>query len=196
MNTLSQILSSRTRAEIFRLLFGATEDELHVREIQRRSGLNDRTVRQELSKLTRLDLVKGRKDSNRVYYKANKVNPLYSEIHNLVLKTVGLVDILRAALKEGQIQMAFIFGSFAEGKETADSDVDLFVIGDLGLRRISTLLSGTSEKIGREINPHVMNINEFRKRINADDHFISGVMKSRKLFIVGEENDIKPMFTS
>jgi len=196
MNTLSQILSSRTRAEIFRLLFGATEDELHVREIQRRSGLNDRTVRQELSKLARLDLVKGRKDSNRVYYKANKVNPLYSEIHNLVLKTVGLVDILRAALKEGQIQMAFIFGSFAEGKETADSDVDLFVIGDLGLRRISTLLSGTSEKIGREINPHVMNINEFRKRINADDHFISGVMKSRKLFIVGEENDIKPMFTS
>jgi len=193
MNTLSQILSSRTRAEIFRLLFGATEDELHVREIQRRSGLNDRTVRQELSKLARLDLVKGRKDSNRVYYKANKVNPLYSEIHNLVLKTVGLVDILRAALKEGQIQMAFIFGSFAEGKETADSDVDLFVIGDLGLRRVSSLLSGTWEKIGREINPHVMNINDFQKRIKADDHFISGVMESRKLFIVGEENDIKAM---
>ena len=55
MNALSEILSSRTRAEIFRLLFGAIEDELHVRELQRRSGLNDRTIRQELSKLVRLD---------------------------------------------------------------------------------------------------------------------------------------------
>ena len=193
MNALSEILSSRTRAEIFRLLFGVIEEELHVRELQRRSGLNDRTIRQELSKLVRLDLVKGRKDSNRVYYKANKANPLYPEIHKLVLKTLGLADILRAALKDDRIQMAFIFGSIAEGKETADSDVDLLVIGDLGLRRISNLLAGTSEKIGREINPHVMNINEFRKRVEADDHFISGVMEARKLFIVGEENDLKAM---
>ena len=90
MNTLSEILSSRTRAEVFRLLFGAVEEELHVREIQRRSGLNDSTIRQELSKLVRLDLIKRRKDSNRVYYKANKLNPLYPELHNLVLKTLAL----------------------------------------------------------------------------------------------------------
>ena len=186
-------MSSRTRAEIFRLLFGAIEEELHVREIQRRSGLNDRTIRQELSKLVRLDLVRGRKDSNRVYYKANKANPLYPDIHNLVLKTLGLVDILKAGLKDDRIQIAFIFGSIAEGKETAESDVDLFVIGNLGLRRISDLLEGTSEKIGKEINPHVMNIKAFRKRVEADDHFISSVMESRKLFVVGEENDLKAM---
>ena len=193
MNALSEILSSRTRAEIFRLLFGAIEEELHVREIQRRSRLNDRTIRQELSKLVRLDLVKGRKDSNRVYYKANKAHPLYTEIHNLVLKTNGLVDVLSTVLNDDQIQMAFIFGSIAEGKETADSDVDLLVIGDLGLRRISNLLVGISEKIGREINPHVMNVNEFQKRIEADDHFISSIMEAGKLFIVGEENDLKAM---
>ena len=193
MNALSEILSSRTRAEIFRLLFGAIEEELYVREIQRRSGLNDRTIRQELSKLVRLDLVKGRKDSNRVYYKANKANPLYPEIRKLVLKTIGLADILRAALKDARIQTAFIFGSISEGKETADSDVDLLIIGDLGLRTISDLLSGTSEKIGREVNPHVMNINEFRNRVEADDHFISSMMGSRKIFIVGEENDLKTM---
>ena len=70
MDTLSQILSSRTRAEIFRLLFGTREEELHIREIQRRSQLNDRTIRQELAKLLKLDLVIDRKDSNRVYYRA------------------------------------------------------------------------------------------------------------------------------
>ena len=193
MNNLSEILSSRTRAEIFRLLFGIADEELHVRELQRRSGLNDSTIRQELRKLVRLELVKGRKDSNRVYYTANRSNPLYPELRSLVLKTIGLVDILRAVLQDDRIQMAFVFGSIAEGKETVDSDVDLFIIGNLGLRTVSKLLSGPSRKIGREINPHVMNAKEFRNRIETGEHFISSVIESQKLFIIGSENDLETM---
>ena len=193
MNTLSQILSSRTRAEIFKLLYGPAEEELHIREIERRTGLNDRTIRQELLKLLKLDLVIDRKDSNRVYYRANKSNPLYPDIRNLVLKTAGMVDLFRRALKDKPVQMAFIFGSISEGKETADSDVDLFIIGQLGMRAVSTLLSDISERIFREINPHVMNSDEFRKRIKEKDHFISSVMKAKKLFIIGTADDLKTM---
>jgi DNA-binding transcriptional ArsR family regulator len=193
MNRLSEILSSRTRAEIFKLLFGTTEEELHLREIQRRSGLNDSTIRQELTKLLKLDLVTGRKDSNRIYYKANKSNPLYPAIRGLVLKSIGMVDALRVALEDRRIQIAFIFGSISQGKETADSDVDLFIIGQLGMRTISTLLSGVAEKIGREINSHVMTLDEFRKRRSAKEHFLTSVINSSKLFVVGTEDDLKAM---
>jgi len=193
MNALSEILSSRTRAEIFKLLFGTIEEELHVREIQRRSGLNDSTIRQELRKLVRLDLVIRRKDSNRVYYRAKKTNPLYPELRNLVFKTVGLTDILRDALQDDRIQVVFVFGSMAGFGGTAESDVDLFVIGDVGLRNISALLAGVAEKIGREVNPHVMSQDEFQKRLESNEHFISSVMKSSKLFIIGNENDIETM---
>lgn len=193
MDTLSQILSSRTRAKIFQLLFGTREEELHVREIQRRSQLNDRTIRQELTKLLKLDLVIDRKDSNRVYYRANKSNPLYSDIHNLVLKSIGLTDVLRDALKDKGIKIAFVFGSISEGKETSESDVDLFVIGSLGMRSISPLLSGTADKIGREINTHVMSEDEIQKRYRSKDHFIDSVIKSKKIFIIGTEDDLKAM---
>ncbi|MBW1851681.1 MAG: toxin-antitoxin system toxin subunit [Deltaproteobacteria bacterium] len=193
MNTLSEILSSRTRAEIFRLLFGTVEEDLHVREIQRRSGLNDSTIRQELRKLVRLNLVIGRKDSNRVYYRAKKSSPLYPELRNLVLKTVGLADVLRDALQDDRIQVVFVFGSMAGFRETADSDLDLFVIGDVGLRRISELLAGVTEKIGREINPHVMSRDEFQKRLKSGEHFISSIMKTSKLFIIGNEHDLETM---
>lgn len=193
MNTLSQILSSRTRAEIFKLLFGTKEEELHIREIQRRSGLNDRTIRQELGKLLKLDLVMDRKDSNRVYYRANKSNPLYPDIKNLVLKSIGLVDVLKDALKDKRIQIAFVFGSISEGKETSGSDVDLFVIGTLGMRDVSALLSGAAHKIGRDINSHVMSGNEFKKRLEAKEHFLNSVINSSKLFVVGAEDDLKPM---
>ena len=103
MNALSEILSSRTRAEIFRLLLGPVEGEYHIRELKRRSGLNDSTIRQELRKLTRLDLVTARKDSNRIYYRANKSNPLFVDLRNFVLKTVGIAHILKDALQDKRI---------------------------------------------------------------------------------------------
>lgn len=193
MDTLSQILSSRTRAEIFKLLFGTKEEELHIREIERRSLLSESTIRQELNKLLKLDLVIDRKDSNRVYYRANKKNPLYPDIHNLVLKSAGLRDVLLDALNDRGIKIAFVFGSISEGRETSESDVDLFVIGSLGMRNVSTLLSGTAGIIGREINTHVMSESEIRKRHNSKDHFINNVIKSKKLYIIGTEDDLKTM---
>lgn len=191
MNALAKILSSRTRAEIFRLLFTGAEKELHVREIQRRSGLNDSTIRQELRKLVWLDLIQGRKDSNRIYYRAKKEHPLYPEIRNLVLKTSGLLDILKVSLEDQRVWTAFIFGSIARGEEKAGSDVDLMVIGELGLRDLSELLSGVSEKIGRAINPHVLSRAEFRKRMFSKDHFVVSVLKSPKLLIVGSQDDLE-----
>lgn len=191
MNKLAEILSSRARAEIFRLLFRGTDEELHIREIQRRSGLNDSTIRQELQKLVRLDLIQGRRDGNRVYYRANRENSLYADIRNIVLKTVGLAEALKDALQDDRIRIAFVFGSIAKGEEKAGSDVDLMVIGDLGLRHLTQLLSGVSEKIGREINPHIFSEDEFQKRIESREHFISNVLKSPKIFIIGSDDDLK-----
>jgi predicted nucleotidyltransferase/DNA-binding HxlR family transcriptional regulator len=193
MNRLAELLSSRARAEIFRLLLSGSGEELHVREIERRSGLNDSTLRQELRKLVRLDLVQSRRDSNRVYYRAKTENPLYPEIRNLVLKTSGLADVLKSALVDKRIRVAFVFGSIARGEEKAGSDVDLMVIGQLGLRDLSRLLSGIEEKIGREVNPHVLRGEEFRKRVRAKEHFVSRVMESPKIFIVGSHHELEAM---
>ncbi|MGA2466408.1 MAG: nucleotidyltransferase domain-containing protein [Thermodesulfobacteriota bacterium] len=193
MNRLAELLSSRARAEIFRLLLSGTGEELHVREIERRSGLNESTIRQELRKLVRLDLVQSRRDSNRVYYRAKIENPLYPEIRNLVLKTSGLADVLRSALADKRIRVAFVFGSIAHGEEKAGSDVDLMVIGQLGLRDLSRLLSGIEEKIGREVNPHVFHEAEFRKRVRAKEHFVSSVMETPNIFIIGSHHELEAM---
>jgi predicted nucleotidyltransferase len=193
MNRLAELLSSRARAEIFRLLFSGAGEELHVREIERRSGLNDSTLRQELRKLVRLELVQSRRDSNRLYYRAKTESPLYPEIRNIVLKTSGLSDVLKSGLMDKRIRVAFVFGSIARGEEKAGSDVDLMVIGQLGLRDLSRLLSGIEEKIGREVNPHVLREEEFVKRIRVKDHFVSSVMESPKIFIIGSQRELEAM---
>ena len=193
MGTLSDILSSRVRAEIFRLLFGLNEQELHLREMERQAGLSLGTVRQDLQKLVKLDLVKTRRDGNRLYYRANTDHPLYPEIRKLVLKTSGLVEIFKKVLDYEGIRVAFIFGSLASNRERAASDVDLMVIGAVGLRSLSSWLAGASDQIGREINPHTMSVEEFRRRKQKEDHFLSHVLESPKLFIVGKEHDLESM---
>lgn len=193
MNILPKILSSRVRAEIFRILFGQRGIELHNREIERRSSLSESSVRRELRKLELLDLVESRKDSNRVYYRANEEHPLYREIHNLVLKTSGLVDVLTESLDDDRINIAFVFGSIADGSEKAGSDVDLMVIGSLGLRALCGMLSGVPGRVGREINPHVFTKEEFGTRVVSRDHFIESVLRSKKLFLRGGEDDLKAM---
>jgi predicted nucleotidyltransferase len=194
MNFLSEILSSKIRAEIFHLLFGITDDELHMREIERRSGYAIGTVQTELIKLLHLDLVIKRRDGNRLYYRANKDHPLYSDIQSLVIKTIGLTDIFKKAIEQHpEIQIAFVFGSIAGHREKAGSDVDLMVIGNLGLRNLTKMLSGLPEQIGREINPHVLSVEEFRKRKLNKDHFITQVIKAPKLLISGNKDEFKTM---
>lgn len=193
MNTLAELLSSRVRAEIFRLLFGLVDRELHVRELERQSGLADATVRQELKKLTRLGVVEVRRDGNRTYYRANSQHPLYEDIRNLVLKTNGLADVLREALGTAGVRLAFVFGSVASATEKAHSDVDLMVIGSISLRQLGKRLSGTAEKIGREVNPNVLASEEFARRVGVHDHFITSVLATPRLFVVGSEHELKTM---
>lgn len=196
MSLLADILSSKVRAEVFRLLFGSMDAELHVREIERRSGFAVGTIQTELKKLSELDLVQKRRDGNRLYYQANQSHPLFMDIRRMVLKTSGLADVFHAALApeaSKSIQVAFVFGSIAEDNEVAYSDVDLMVIGRLGLRKTVDMLSGVSERIGREINPYVITMEELAKRKANGDHFIIGVLKSPKIFIIGSDNDLRAM---
>lgn len=192
MSLLPKILSSRIRADIFRLLFGVNKNDLHMRDIERQSGFAIGTIQSELKTLVELDLVIKRRDGNRLYFRANTDHPLYPDIRNIVLKTSGLFDALKSYLSnEPAIQMAFVYGSIATGQEKAKSDLDLMVIGQIGLRNLTKLLSGAAENIGREINPHVLTQAELSNRRREKDHFISQVMASQKIFIVGSEHDLK-----
>jgi DNA-binding transcriptional ArsR family regulator len=195
MGILAELLSSKIRAEIFRNLFGIAPDTaLYMREIERRTGFAIGTVQTELKKLQRLDIISRERDGNRVYYRANTGHPLYPDIRSLVLKTNGLADVIVNALgSEKDIQIAFVFGSFAQQEEKAGSDVDLMIVGDIGLRKLTGLLMDVSGKIGREINPHVFSEKEFIKRKTRHDHFLIQVLDSPKIFIIGTENELAAM---
>jgi predicted nucleotidyltransferase len=193
MGVLEELLSSRVRAGLFRILFGANDRELHLRDLARRAGLHEASIRQELKKLRRLDLVVKRRDGNRVYFRANTAHPLYPEIHKLVLKTSGIVELIGDSMTGEDIEVAFVFGSIARGEETARSDVDLMIIGEIGLRKLAALLRGVVEEVGREVNPHVMTPREYQRRLKESDHFVTNVLSGPKIYVIGSENEFEAM---
>lgn len=193
MTDLAAIVASRVKAEIFRLLFGLRRPELHLREIVRQSGLSLGTVQQELKGLAGVGLLKSRRDGNRVYFSANPEHPAHRELCALVLKTNGLAGVLARALTSPEVQLAFAFGSIARGETQAESDVDLMVIGPIGLRGLTQLLSGVAEVVGREINPHILTPAEFRERKRNKDHFVTSVLAAPMLFVKGSEHELTAM---
>lgn len=193
MNTLAVLLSSKVKAEVLRLLFVTRDQQLHVREIARRATLSEATVRQELTRLAGLGIVAARRAGNRAYYRANPDHPLYPEIRNLVLKTSGLVDVLRARLDHPKIHFAFVFGSIAAGKEKATSDVDIMIVGTIGMRGLSGLLSGVQEFLARQVNPHLLSEAEFTQRRKDGDPFLDEVLRSPKFFVIGTEDELEAM---
>jgi len=194
MDILTQILSSKVRAAIFRNLFGVNAVELHMREIQRAAACTIGPIQVELKKLLALQLVTARRNSNRLYYQANQEHPLYPDIRSMVLKTSGLGDYLKELLSgRDDIETAFIFGSMASGEDTPASDIDLMVIGTIGLRALSTVLSDFRTRVGRELNPHVFTQAEFMKRRQDGEHFITNVISSPMILVKGTGDDITQM---
>lgn len=192
MNLLSEILSSQVRAEIFRLLFNERKPSIHMRDLERRSGLTIGTIQKEIAHLKKLDLVHSRRDGNRLYLSANQNHPLFKEICGLVAKTSGVGQSIRAALESlSDVQCAFIFGSYAKGQEKSHSDIDLIVIGEVGLRALSSKLKKVTEQIEREINPHVYSTKAWKNRLKKNDHFIRSVLDEKKLFLIGDEHVLK-----
>jgi predicted nucleotidyltransferase len=166
--------------------------EYHLRELVRLTGLAPRTVHQELEKLVRADLLVERRDGNRRYVRANERHPLFRPLREIVLKTEGLADVLRDALGSEGIEFAFVYGSIAVAEATAGSDVDLVIVGSLGLREAVRRLGPVHDVLAREINPVVWTRPEFDRRCAENDPFLSRVLAAPTIPIIGAvpvEND-------
>ena len=188
---LLTVIFPQARAETFRLLFADASRELHLRELVRQSGLTLGSIQAEVSKLLDAGLLLDRRDGNRRYVRANSAHPVFADLHNLVLKTAGLRDVLLEALAglEG-IRIALVFGSVAAGAEQAGSDIDLLVIGEVGLRVVSPRLRIATERLGREINPVVMSAEEF-SRERATKPLLVDLLAKPKLFILGDGRELE-----
>jgi predicted nucleotidyltransferase len=186
-----RILGSKTRRRLLAKTLLAPDEEFYLRELARATGLSPRTVQLELDRLVAADVLLERRSGNRRYLRANERHPFYRPLRELVVKSEGLVSVVREALGAHGVDLAFVFGSMAEGTAKAHSDIDLLIVGDVGLREVVARLARAQEQLGREINPVVWTRDEFERRRRSDDHFLGRVLRGSRLMVVGAEHDLE-----
>lgn len=130
----------------------------------------------------------------RQVYSADTAGPIFSELASILRKTSGLADVLIEALAPAadKLRVAFVFGSLAQGRESAGSDVDVMLVGDLGFRQAVMLLHPTQALLGREVNPTLYTAREFRKKAGTD-RFLIDVLAKPKIFLVGGADELEEL---
>ena len=189
---LEGIFASRTRAGLIAAFTMRPGERLYLREAARLIKADVRAVKVELDRLERLGFLKSKASGNRRYMEVNQAFPLYPEIKAMVIKTLGLGDSLRAAMTQlPGIHFAFVYGSVAKGQETAESDLDLFIVGRVSGPLLHKALSAAKAALSREINTSRFTLEEIQERLKKGDSFIKNVLTDRKIFIIGTEDEFR-----
>ena len=193
-SAIGDALFTKTQQRVLGLLFGQPEQSYYLNEIVRLAAIGKGTVKRELEKLCSAGLLTVTRQGNQNHYQANSKSPIFKELISLTLKTFGVADCIKAALVPvlAEIETAFIYGSIAKGTEHAQSDIDLLLVGDpagvLSYGSIMALLEPVEKQLGRSINPTIYSCEEFAKRIESNQSFVTRVMDQPKLWIKGGAN--------
>lgn len=186
---VADALFSKVQQRVLAVLFGNHSRSFYANELIALAGSGSGAVQRELTQLASAGLVTVTRIGNQKHYQANAAAPVFEELRGLVLKTSGLVDVLRSALAPlaGQVQLAFVFGSVAKATDTVTSDIDLLIVSDtLAYGELFAALEPATNRLQRTVNPTLYSRSEIDSRLRAGNPFLKRVLAQSKLWVIGE----------
>jgi predicted nucleotidyltransferase len=191
---IGEALYGRTRQAVLRLFFGRPDQRFLQKEVIGHIGLGSGTVQRELERLWKAEILVRSVEGRQKYFQANPKNPIFEELRRLVRKTFGLTHVIQEALAPiaRRIDLAFIFGSVANGTENSSSDVDLMVVSDaVSLSDLIPSIRRAEDELGREVNPSLYSLEEFRRKLAEGQNFLAMVVGGPKIFVIGDEDELR-----
>lgn len=192
-SSLADALFPKGRQRVLAVLFGNPGRSFYANEVIALAQSGTGAVQRELAALSEAGLLTVTKQGNQKHYQANADAPVFAELRGLVLKTMGLADVLKVALAPlaPQIDLAFVYGSVAKQQDTAHSDIDVMIVSaGLGYGDVFGALEGATATLGRKVNPTLYTPAELTKRINLDNAFVTRVLQQPKIWLIGNEEQL------
>ncbi|MDO8588970.1 MAG: winged helix-turn-helix domain-containing protein [Armatimonadota bacterium] len=185
-------LFGKTRRLILALLFLHSDESCYFRQITTLTGVGQGAAERELSNLVNAGLVTCARTANQVYYQANRQSPIFADLRALLIKTVGLADVIRQALLpfSDRIIAAFVYTPAAGGEERPDNALGVLVVGSVDARDVTAALRPAREQLGRQIEPSVFSWTEFTTRKTRRDRSLDSVLSGPKAFVIGDEGEL------
>jgi predicted transcriptional regulator with HTH domain len=178
---LKSLFSSSIRADLLSLLLNSPDEQFYIREIAKLLRKNPSGIKRELDKLEEMGIVTSEKIVNLKYFQANKESPLFSELKNLITKSLGLPGALKAVLRASGAKAAFLFGPYAEGQD--ESTVDMFVIG--ASPSLSRELKNLEKRFDQKIDSTVIDEEEYRLKKKKGDANLKRILSGKRITLIG-----------
>jgi predicted nucleotidyltransferase len=190
---LADTLFTKGQQRVLGLLFGHPDRSFFANEIIRHAGGGAGAIHRELEALTKAGVLSENRIGNQRHFQANPACPIFDELHRIIRKTFGIAGVLHEALQPftQKIALAFVYGSVARGEETANSDIDLFIISQtLAYPDIFPALAETEKQLARTVNPTIYKQGELERKQDEGNAFANRMLVQPKIFIIGNENDL------
>ena len=191
---ITDALFSKVQQRVLGLLFGQPDRSFYTSEILRHVDSGVGAVDRELTRLQRCGLVTVERVGNQKHYRANKQAPVFEDLRGLLEKTVNVTEALKKSFERyaSGIHSAFVFGSVAQGSDTANSDVDVLVIGDdLNYSDLYTAAQEAELTLKRPVHPVFMTPQDWQRHVSDEGSVMNKITKSPKLFFIGSESELR-----
>jgi len=178
---LKSLFSSSIRADVLSLLLNSPDEQFYIREIAELLRKNPSGVKRELDNLEKMGIVISERVANLKYFRANIDSPLFSELKNLITKSLGLPGALKAVLRASGAKAAFLHGPYAEGD--AVNSVDLFVIG--AMSSLTKELKDIEKRFDRKINCTIIDEDEYKLKKKKGDVNLKKLLSGKRITLIG-----------
>jgi hypothetical protein len=159
---LDQLFSGKIRVKLLTKLLLNPAAKVYLRGLERDLGVSSNTVRLELNKLSDMHLIEVREgeSSNKKQYAVNTSHPLFESLRGIILKYVGIDQILEHVIEKlGNVKAVYLTGDLAQGRNS--SFVDLVIVGDIDKEYLHRLIDKAEPVIDKKIRAGVFSDNEF-----------------------------------
>jgi predicted transcriptional regulator len=165
---LDSLITSKTRIKLLLKFFINPDTKAYLRELSKEFGESTNSVRLELNRFTNANLLVSQEKGRTVLYNANTEHSFFKDIHNIVLKYVG-IDHIAENLTEslGEVKSAYIIGDYAKGIDSGI--IDLILIGNIDQGLLQQFIEKTERLINRKIRSMLLTEKEFKKLVKTLD---------------------------
>lgn len=183
---------TQNKAELLGLFFTNPQKSFYIQQIGRLLGKKPGVFQATLNSLEKQGILTSEYAANTRCFRVNKQFPLYEEFKSIIFKTVGVAGGIRDILKKlGNVTLAFIYGSYAKGRENELSDIDVIVVGKCDENKLIRQLDLLEDRISRQINYKLYSPEEFKSHLKKKEPFLTAIVKDKRIILLGEGNEFR-----
>ncbi len=165
---IEALISSKTRVKLLLKFFLNSKTTSYLRGLESEFGESSNAIRLELNRFEKAGMLLSFSEGNKKMFQANTAHPLFEQIHNILLKHMGIDKIVDDVVERlGDVKKVFLVGDLAKGKDTGV--IDLLFVGHLDKGYLAKLVHKVEKLIKKKVKYLIYDVQEFELVAGKED---------------------------